>query len=42
MDDNNSKKVNSSKFNKLNESADKDVDGNLFEKAKKKCSKCRK
>ena len=40
MDDNNFKKVNSSKFNKSNKSADDDVEENLSAKTKKKCSKC--
>ena len=40
MDDNGSRKVNSSKFNKSNKSANEDVDDNSSEKPKKKCSKC--
>ena len=40
MDDNGSRKVNSSKINKSNKSADEDVDDNSSEKPKKKCSRC--
>ena len=40
MDDNGSRKVNSSIFNKSNKSSDEDVDDNSSEKPKKQCSKC--
>ena len=40
MDDNNSRKVNSSKINKSNKSADKDVGYKSSEKPKQKCTKC--
>ena len=40
MDENHSKKVSSTKFNKSNKSTDEDAENHLSEKARRKCTKC--
>ena len=40
MDGNESRKVNSSQFNKFNKSTDKDAGYNSSEKPKQRCTKC--
>ena len=40
MDDNNSRKVNSTKSNKSNKSTDEDAGAHSSEKPKQKCAKC--